>query len=230
LSAPDPSAADTVVLLAYVILVTLALSGDNMVALALAMRGLPPSDRWFAALVGGGAAILVCIGLAIGATLLLRLAGVKLVGGGALVVISALQLREQESPTQARRSPLSEAGAIVTMFVVELSVSLDNVLGAAAAAAGNLPVLIVGLSSGMALVLMFAVQVAQLLSRSVLFTVLAAGIVAWAGARLAIADPLLADRGMHVEPVEWLVPAVIAGAGLVRWLMSVGSPVRSRRR
>jgi predicted tellurium resistance membrane protein TerC len=110
-----------------------------------------------------------------------------------------------------------------------LAVSLDNVLGASAAASGNLLVLGLGLSVGMALVLMGGLQLARLLSRSAWLVALAAGIVAWAGARLVVDDPLVLARGAPPQWLVWLVPAAIVAAGLSRWWSSARGPGTRRR-
>jgi predicted tellurium resistance membrane protein TerC len=225
----DAVVADPLVLLAQVILITLALSGDNALAVALAIRGLSPTERQRAAVVGGGAAILVCVTLAASATLLLRLPGLKLAGGCALVAISALQLRDGRPGRSAERHPVGRGGPILTIFVAELSVSLDNMLGATAVGGGNVLVLVLGLSAGMLLALLGAVHIARLLGRSAWLAVLAAGVVARAGAGLAMDDPVLLERGAALQTLTWLVPGAVMGAGLIGWWFSTRDR-RARRR
>jgi len=216
----DAPVAHPLVLLAQVVLVTLALSGDNALAVALAIRGLSPTERQRAAVVGGGGAIVLCMALAAGATLLLRLPGLKLVGGCALVAISALQLRAGGPDRSAQRHVGNRGGAILTIFVTQLSVSLDNVLGAAAVGGRDVPLLVLGLGAGMLLALVGAVHIARLLSRSAVLVVLAAGVVARAGAGLAVDDPVLVDRGTVLQTLPWVVPAAVMAAGLVGWWWS----------
>jgi predicted tellurium resistance membrane protein TerC len=129
----------------------------------------------------------------------------------------------------AARPIVRHAGAILTIFAAELGVSLDNVLGASAAASGNMLVLVLGLSAGMALVLVSGVQLARLLSRSAWLVVLAAGIVAWAGARLAVDDPVVLERSAPSQGLAWLVPAAILAAGLTRWWLAGREPKTRQR-
>ena len=213
-------------LLAQVVLVTLALSGDNALAVALAIRGVSPTERRRAAVVGGGAAIVLCVAVAAGATLLLRLPGLKLVGGCVLVAISPLQLRQGGPDRSAQPHLGTRGGAIVTIFVTQLSVSPDNVLGATAVGGANVPILALGLSTGMVLALVGAVHIARLLSRSAVLAVLAAGVVARAGVGLAVDDPVLVDRGTVLQALPWVVPAAVMGAGLVGWWLSARHPGR----
>jgi predicted tellurium resistance membrane protein TerC len=70
-----------------------------------------------------------------------------------LLAISLLELRGSKPAQPTRVAVVGNRGAIAMIFLVELSVSLDNVLGAAAAAAGNLVALGIGLTAGMAIAL-----------------------------------------------------------------------------
>src|SRR3954464_1085540 len=64
-----------------VVLIDLALAGDNAVAVGMAAAGLPERQRRKAIVLGLGAAVVMLIGFALITTQLLRLVGLLMAGG-----------------------------------------------------------------------------------------------------------------------------------------------------
>lgn len=79
-----------------IILVDLALSGDNALVIGAAASGLPRRQRTQAILLGGAGAIVLRIVFAIAATLLLRLPFVQALGGLVLLYIAVRLLMERK--------------------------------------------------------------------------------------------------------------------------------------
>src|SRR5207253_9077828 len=79
---------ETVQAIAAIVLIDLALSGDNALVIGVVARGLPRSKRRQAIVFGAGAAVVLRIAAAAAATVLLRIPWLQLVGGIALVVIA----------------------------------------------------------------------------------------------------------------------------------------------
>src|SRR2546428_7949997 len=78
---------ETVQAIAAIVLIDLALSGDNALVIGVVARGLPRSKRRQAIVFGAGAAVVLRIAAAAAAAGLLRIPRLQLVGGIALVVI-----------------------------------------------------------------------------------------------------------------------------------------------
>src|SRR5438876_843441 len=76
---------ETVQAIAAIVLIDLALSGDNALVIGVVARGLPRSKRRQAIVFGAGAAVVLRIAAAAAATVLLRIPWLQLVGGIALV-------------------------------------------------------------------------------------------------------------------------------------------------
>ena len=77
--------------------INILLSGDNAVVIALAVRGLPPKERFWGMILGAGAAAVLLILFTGIVASLMELPYLKLVGGLALIVIAAkLLVPEQE--------------------------------------------------------------------------------------------------------------------------------------
>src|SRR2546428_10146485 len=93
---------ETVQAIAAIVLIDLALSGDNALVIGVVARGLPRSKRRQAIVFGAGAAVVLRVAAAAPATVLLRIPRLQLVGGVALVVIAYRLVRPEAA---SGRSP-----------------------------------------------------------------------------------------------------------------------------
>lgn len=171
-----------------VVLIDLALAGDNAVAVGLSAASLPPAQRRKAIFLGLGAAVVMLIGFALIATQLLRVVGLLFAGGCLLLWVCWKMWRElrekgreatQEGeaaleaatgvsmgahPTSAPR-PKSVRQAMLQILLADLTMSLDNVLAVAGAARNHPAVLITGLLLSITLMGIAATWIAKLLHR-----------------------------------------------------------------
>src|SRR6202795_3253094 len=127
--------------------INILLSGDNAVVIALAVRELPPKERFWGMVLGAGcAAVLLILFTGIVATLL-KLPYLKLIGGLALfwvaVNLVAPQHQDAEDPPEAVEDLWR---AVRVVVVANIVMSLDNVIAVAAAAKGNYLLLGLGLA------------------------------------------------------------------------------------
>jgi YjbE family integral membrane protein len=131
--------------LLQIIGVDIVLSGDNAVVIALAARRLPQVQRRRAVMMGTAAAIGLRVTLTVFAALLLDLPWVKTIGALLLLWIAVRLI----IPGEEADSDSSEASgfwqAVRIIMVADLVMSLDNVIGIAAAAHGSLLLLVLGL-------------------------------------------------------------------------------------
>ena len=126
--------------LSQIILINIVLSGDNAVVIALASRSLPPSQQKKAILFGSVGAIVLRVVLTFFAIYLLSLPYLKLVGAALLLWIGiGLLSGDDEGGDLEGHSNLF--AAIKTIIVADLVMSLDNVIGVAAAAKGDIVLL-----------------------------------------------------------------------------------------
>ncbi len=158
---------DLTVLL-QVVLIDLALAGDNAIVVGMAVAGLPPRQRRGALLLGVGGAAALRILLGTTALRLLDIIGLTLAGGLLLLWVCWRMYRELRAATRARDNQGSEKTlrqATWQIIVADLSMSLDNVLAVAGAAHGHLRVLISGLLLSVVLMAAAATALARLLGR-----------------------------------------------------------------
>ena len=154
--------------LAQVVLIDLTLAGDNAVVVGMAVAGLPTHQRRMAILVGIGAAAALRIAMGAVALKLLAIVGLLLAGGLLLLWVSWRLFRELRRPTEthARAAPKTLAAAMWQIALADVSMSLDNVLAVAGAAAGHFWVLVTGLVLSVVLMGVAADLVARLLERN----------------------------------------------------------------
>jgi YjbE family integral membrane protein len=154
--------------LAQVVMIDVALAGDNAVVVGLAVAGLPMRQRRAAVLLGIGGATLLRILLGTVALRLLDIIGLTLAGGLLLLWVCWRMFRELRTAQTAHTdagSGKSLRQAMLQIIVADLSMSVDNVLAVAGAAHGHPWVLVAGLLLSVVLMGMAATVVAQLLGR-----------------------------------------------------------------
>jgi YjbE family integral membrane protein len=200
--------------LGQIILVNLILSGDNAVVIALAARELPDRERRQAIILGSFAAIAMRVILTLVAAEMLKLPYLKLIGSVLLFWIALQLLRPETGAEDGIESHNSLTGAIRTILLADLVMSLDNVIAVAAAAHGNVILLSLGLGISIPLVIFGSTLVLKLMDRFPGFVVLGAGLLGYVAGEMLVSDPALAGWPVLAEgsPLHLLVPALTAVA------------------
>ena len=200
-----------------IVLIDLVLSGDNAVVIGMAARPLPRRQRRLAILIGGGAAIVLRITLTSVAALLLGLPALKAIGGLLLLWIGVRLLQPDDNGGEAgARAASTLAGAVGTILLADFIMSLDNVLGVAAASHGDLPLLLFGLILSMAILMVGGSVFAELIDRLWWLAYLGAAVIAWTGADMLQEDPLVLQvLGSLPELGRYAVDALAAIAVIV---------------
>jgi YjbE family integral membrane protein len=176
--------------------VNIILSGDNAVVIALAARSLPRKQQKQAVMWGAGAAVVLRVILTIFAAALLGLPWLKIVGSLLLFWIGVKLLIPEEGDDNIHAHEHLMA-AIRTILIADLVMSLDNVIAVAAAAGGNMVLLILGLAISIPLVIFGATLLIKLMERFPVIITIGAGLIGWVAGEMLIAD-------MALRP--WLEP------------------------
>jgi YjbE family integral membrane protein len=174
-----------------IVIIDLALSGDNAVVIGMAAHRLPPKQRKTAILIGGAAAIGLRIVLTIIAAFLLLVPGLELVGGLLLIWIGFRLLEQEEESHEGIKVASTMKEAITTILIADFIMSTDNVLGVAGASEGNIGLLFFGLALSMAILMFMGNLVADLLHRFWWLAYVGSGVIAWTGTVMVIKDPLI---------------------------------------
>ncbi|HST87552.1 MAG TPA: TerC family protein [Ktedonobacterales bacterium] len=212
---------------AGIALVDIVLSGDNALVIGAAAGRLPRGQRMFAIIWGGVAALVLRLLFAIAATELLQVPYLRFIGGLTLFLISIrLLLPEGEDPrTRQARDRLLPA--ILTILAADATMSLDNVLAVGALAAGNITLLVLGLTFSMALLFIASTIVARLIEYFAWLIDVAAIVLAWTSASLVLGDTGVMGRvGLEDQQQTALRFGVVALIILIDLLLRA---VRARR-
>ncbi|MDO8463988.1 MAG: TerC family protein [Gallionella sp.] len=205
-----------------IIVIDLLLSGDNAVVIALACRNLPPHQRRKGILYGVGGAIGLRILLTFFAVTLLSLPYLKLVGALLLLWIGIkLILPEEEHSADNIKADTRLIGAIKTIIVADFVMSLDNVLGVAAAAKGNVWLLVFGLLVSIPMIAWSSQMVLKLIDRFPFIIYAGGALLGYVAGEMLVSEALFAALVETRHYLHWLVPVFCAVLVLVigRWLM-----------
>lgn len=204
-----------------IIWINIILSGDNAVVIALAARSLPPHQQKKAVFWGAGAAVVMRIILTIVAVELLKLPYLKLIGGALLLWIAVKLLVPEDDGDDGIESSSNLWTAIKTILIADLVMSLDNVIGVAAAAKGSLVLLVLGLLISIPLVIFGATMLMKLMERFPIIITIGAGILGWVSGEMAATDPVVSDWvNAHAAWLHWAAPVagVVFVVALGKWL------------
>ncbi len=194
-----------------IVLIDLALSGDNALVIGMAARGLPHAQRRKAIFLGGALAVVLRIACAAIVSLLLRIPLLQLVGGLVLVVIAYRLVRGGASAGREVRAGTSLREAIVTIVLADAAMSVENILGVGGAAHGDVVLLAFGLALSIPIVLAGSGVIAVVLDRFPWGIWLGAGALLWTAAVMILDDPLLPFRMPPPWPNDALLAAALLG-------------------
>lgn len=188
--------ASAMVAFGQVLLIDVMLAGDNAIVVGALAAGLPVTERRRVILIGIAAALLLRIAFALALTQLLRVPGLVLVGGLLLLLVAWRMWREVrgaadtlDAPPRASRGFM---GAVWAVVVADVSMSLDNVLGVAAAARAHPGILMTGLLLSVALMGVAANMLAHHIARHGWIAYVGLAVIVYVAARMlyeGIVDP-----------------------------------------
>ena len=203
-----------------IIYINILLSGDNAVVIALACRDLPPKQRRWGIIWGAAGAIVLRIVLTIFAVTLLELPWLKVVGGVLLLWIGIKLIIQEEGDDHSVQASERLWSAVRTVIVADLVMSVDNVLGVAAAAKGSVPLLVFGLVVSIPLVIAGSQIILKVIERFPIIILAGGGLLGWIAGKMLVEDAALAPWiNANAAWLDWVGP--IAGVAIViggaRW-------------
>jgi YjbE family integral membrane protein len=180
-----------------IIWINVLLSGDNALVIAMACRGLAPRQRLWGMVIGAGIAVVLLIAFTGIVAKLMVLPYLKLIGGLALLVIAArLLVPEDEGSDVTAGTSLWHAIRIVV--IADIVMSLDNVIAVAAAANGQLPLLILGLAVSIPMIVAGAALIMMVLDRFPILVWLGATLLGWIAGEVIATDPAVQPLLKHL--------------------------------
>ncbi len=213
-----------------IIMIDILLGGDNAVVIALACRNLPPKQRTQGIIYGTMGAIVLRVILIAFALALLAVPYLKIVGAVLLLWIGVKLLQPEDENDHNISSSDKLWGAVKTVIIADLVMSVDNVLAIAGAAQGahqdhQLPLVIFGLLVSIPIIVWGSQLVLKLMGRFPIIITLGAMLLGWIAGQMAYTDPAI--KPYLPESAVWGYAAAVAGALLV---LVAGKLVQARKK
>src|SRR5436190_548829 len=184
-----------------IILIAISLAGDNALVIALAVRELPPRQQLLGRIWGTVGAVGLRVAFIVVVSLLLSIPLLQLAGGLALIWIAVRLVRPGQGGHGGARQGTSLREAIWIIIVADVTMSLDNVLGVAAAAKGNMVLVVLGIALSLPLVVWGSGLLAALMARHEWIVWLGGGVLGYVAGEMMTDDPVVQ---------QWLGPAAKA--------------------
>ena len=206
-----------------IVIIDLSLAGDNALVIALAVRTLPPREQFFGRLGGTLGAVALRLAFIAIITQILRIPFLQAVGGLALIWIAVKLVSQDASEGEGKaRQGTTLWEAIWVIILADLIMSLDNVLAVAAAAHGDLVLVIFGIGLSIPIVIWGSGLLARLMTRFEWIVWLGGGVLGWVAGEMIVKDKIVHG---WIEPwagfLHWTVSGVLAvGLALVGWWLA----------
>ncbi|HZD92220.1 MAG TPA: TerC family protein [Pseudolabrys sp.] len=213
-----------------IVWINVLLSGDNAVVIAMACRGLPAHQRLWGMVLGAGVAVGMRVVFTAIIAWLLLLPYLKIAGGLALFYI-AVKLLVPDDPEEDGEAPAEHLWrAVRIVAVADVIMSLDNVIAIAAAAEGNMALLVLGLAVSIPLIVAGAALIMALLDRFPILVWAGAALLGWIVGQVIATDPVITEWLIHNYGVPRATTVEYASAALGAMLvLLVGGTWRRRK-
>ena len=157
-----------------IIIADIVLSGDNALIIGMAAASVPEKSRKKVIFIGLMAAAILRILFALIASYLISIPGLLLLGGLLLFWVcwkfyndikEFSSSDEEKEKLQKDVSGKGLKGALITIIIADISMSLDNVIAITAIARDNKSLLILGIAFAILIMALFATAIVKLLTK-----------------------------------------------------------------
>lgn len=179
--------------LAAIIVIDLALAGDNAIVIALAARNLPANLQRRAILWGTAGAIGVRVVMTMAVVWLLGIPGLMAAGGAILVWIAYRLLKPQEGEGHEVKAAGTFWGAMQTIVIADAAMGLDNVLAVAGAAHGSFTLVVIGLLISIPIVVWGSTLILKWVEKYPWIVQIGVAVLCWTAAKMIVSEPLFKE-------------------------------------
>ena len=203
---------DYLFILLSIMVINLLLSGDNALVIALACRQLSHEMQEKAIFWGSAGAIVLRVILTFVAVFVLRIPFLQFIGGLLLLWI-AIKLAIGEEEHKEVAPAYSVRGAIKTIIIADLVMSIDNVIAIVAVAKGNIWLLILGLGISIPIIIWGSTVIVKMMEKWPVIITLGACFLGWTAGEMMVSDiKIRAILGNYIWQ-HWAIP--VTGAIIV---------------
>jgi YjbE family integral membrane protein len=208
--------------LAAIVVIDLALAGDNAIVIALAARNLPGNLARRAIVWGTVGAIVVRCAMTLAVVWLLAIPGLMAAGGVILVWIAYKLSKPQEGlEDPGIKAAATFWGAMQTIVIADAAMGLDNVLAVAGAANGSFALVVLGLVISIPIVVWGSTLILRWIGRYPWIVSVGVAVLAWTAAKMIVGEPLFDEFfSSHRGAAYAVYCGVIGGVFTAAWLAS----------
>lgn len=181
-------------IVAQVILIDLALGGDNSIVIGMAAKNLPPHLQKRAIIYGTIGAIVLRFTLAFIVSWLFHIPFLKTVGGILLIGIGIklIGARNEEEDVKVEAKD-SLWAAVRTIILADALMSLDNVLGIVGVTGNHWGLLIFGMLISVPIIIFGSTIVIKVMNKFPILMYIGGAILGWAAGGMLATDHYLAE-------------------------------------
>jgi YjbE family integral membrane protein len=218
---------------AAIVVINLMLSGDNAIVIALAARNVPPHLQKRAITFGALGAVIVRSAMTLAVVWLLRIPGLLMAGGLALIWIGyKLLIPDESGNAEGHIKPGGGIwGAIRTIVIADMVMGVDNVLAVAGAAHGSYVLVVLGLLTSVPIVMWGSTWLLKLVDRFPVIVYVGSGVLLYTAVRMMSEEPLTREY-LEDPPLLFLLYLVVVPgvlwAGFVRNHRHLESRIHAR--
>jgi YjbE family integral membrane protein len=184
-----------------IMVLDLVLSADNIGVIALATKNLPEKYAQKASVLGIGGAVGLRIFFAsiITYIMMIQWLPIKLVGGLLLVKITWDLIKPQKEYEEENSVKVANKfwGAVISIIIADVSMSLDNVLAIAGTADGNILLIIFGIALNIPILFFGSKIVGNLMRKYSIVIYIGGAILAHTSIKMIFEDRLLVNTVPH---------------------------------
>ena len=204
-----------------IIVIDLVLAGDNAIVIAMAARTLPEHLRRKAIIWGTLGAVVTRVLMTVAVVWLLKIPGLLLLGGIALLWIAYRLLAPSGNGDQHTDGAATMAAALKTIIIADSVMGIDNVLAVAGAAHGSIVLVIVGLLISVPIMVWGSTLALKLIERFPVTIYIGAAILVYTAMHMITTEPMTRSLWDNAPWLRYVATAagfvLVLGGG---WLVT----------
>ena len=199
-----------------IVFIDLVLAGDNAIVIGMAARNLPAEQQRKAIVWGTAGAIAIRLLSTLVVVWLLKIPALMVAGGVLLLWIALKLLIEKKNHEVGASDNLFSA--VKTIVIADGVMGIDNVIGVAGLAHGDMTLIIIGVLITIPIVIWGSTAFIRLIERYPVIVYLGGGILAWTAGGMIAGDIIFVDYLAGIPYASYLLSSTaVIGVMFIAW-------------
>ena len=191
-----------------IIAIDIVLGGDNAIVIALACKNLPEKQRKLGIFYGALGAIVLRVIMVFFATTLLMISGLKIIGGLLLLWIAVKLILDSNKKNNLNIDQEKNLfGAVKTIIIADFVMSLDNSVAIAAAADGNMYMVVFGLLLSIPIIIWGSSLILKFIDKYPIIIYLGSALLGWIAGDMIQTD-IFVEKNFDFISTNTLLPLI----------------------